>query len=117
MFCVFSRHQHYRRRKSSSDHHHHHHHHRRQSELSPDGISITAANGGTAIENTNKNRRISVQPEDALLKVSKKKKNKKLIYFSLCYYFFFFSFLNFQHSTWINLLQENPIIYFFFPLY
>lgn len=46
----FRRHQHYKRRKSSMPDHHHHTHHRRQNEFSPDG-------------------RMSVQPEDVVLKV------------------------------------------------
>ncbi|XP_055317882.1 anion exchange protein 3 isoform X2 [Sitodiplosis mosellana] len=45
------RHQHYKRRKSSMSDHHHHHHRRPTNEFSPDG-------------------RISVQPEDVLLKES-----------------------------------------------
>lgn len=66
---MLRRHQHYKRRKSSLSEHHHHHHHRRPSENNIDIPQDANANLNALTDVVGKNRRISVQPEDALLKV------------------------------------------------
>lgn len=63
---ISRRHQHYKRRKSSLSEHHHHH--RRQNEsFSPDG-------------------RMSVQPEDTLLKVGHNNTVNKSLFMSIDFY-------------------------------